>query len=912
MPDFYMPQVPNAPSIDLMGAAKALGQLPEIFQTTALNQSKLDVINQLKGLSLTDAQGNVNPAALATLATTIAPLDPKGAVDAALGAQQLQYDIQGRKTLGGDTGGPPPAAPGAAAQPNYSAVNQPTQYDDRYTAKEREHNLPPGTLKAMGFIESRHDPRAWTRGSRYKGLMQIGPDEAAKYGCNVWDADSSIECAAKIASANQFHFRQVMRREPNASELYLMHQQGAGGGPALIANPDIPAWQALNKVGVPRDLAIRSIRGNGGDPFAPASKFVQKWAGYFGPSAGTAGGQSALAAAPIASQPAATAARPAGVTPTITQIVADRVPDAASRERITDEIATTLGKNPDDEATPADRNRITGLLNTKYAERTDVATDQPPSAVPPTAVSPTPVPPAPTPTEPLAQPAQVAQAPAAAPAAAAGPVARRAPTAVSVDLSGYDRELQALTPPNWKGTALQFRDKLARDMIGMSAQAAAPLHDRIRRIDDVLAKRAEAEIRAAEPTAKEKEAAHLNMTVPEYDRYMEQQKIDIQAAAPTELKRQARDAGFGDDVMAYRGALERQKADIEATIPTVDMKNAKAAGFDSPADLQRHLEEQKAAIEAKLAKQKADIEEAMLTPEERQAKREGTGLSEFRLKQEQQKAEIATEQDIKKAEFKRYQAVEEGISAAGGIAVSDLQDAQLAKSLTNHPDFTSGNLVDQKLFLKRAVPEVFGAAEPMELYQKIVYQRLLNNFGQMRAVTKEMGDATSAGRIFSQQVTQGEKAVGMLQGTSPAGLRGLAELSIRTDQRFIQLADFMTAYKAGDKDRLPVEFTKTWPPKKPGRLDDNFDKGMRDWQINHPYLTEQEIADPKLLGARTFAGPLEAARAGVSPTEPIRTADGRIKYLPAIKSYNSMADVKAAGVKPGTIVRVLGQATYAE
>jgi hypothetical protein len=108
--------------------------------------------------------------------------------------------------------------------------------------------------------------------------MQIGPDEAAQHGCNVWDAASSIRCAAQIAAGNQFAFRQVMGRDPTAAEIYLMHQQGRAGGIALLRNANLPAYEALMRgTGLSQARAIRHIVANGGNPYAPASQFIGKW-----------------------------------------------------------------------------------------------------------------------------------------------------------------------------------------------------------------------------------------------------------------------------------------------------------------------------------------------------------------------------------------------------------------------------------------------------------------------------------------------------------------------------------------------------------------------------------------------------------------------------------------------------------
>ena len=166
-------------------------------------------------------------------------------------------------------------------------VGAPSQYDDLYAAKEQERGLPAGTLKGMGYIESRHNPRAWNElsHSQYKGLMQLGRDEAASNGVtNVWDPVQSIDGAASLASRNQDIFRSQMKRDPTASEIYLMHQQGAAGGMALIQNPDLPAWKALSS-GTKLDpqTAWNHIRANGGNPNAPASQFIQKWDNFYEP-----------------------------------------------------------------------------------------------------------------------------------------------------------------------------------------------------------------------------------------------------------------------------------------------------------------------------------------------------------------------------------------------------------------------------------------------------------------------------------------------------------------------------------------------------------------------------------------------------------------------------------------------------
>jgi hypothetical protein len=197
-----------------------------------------------------------------------------------------------RAPIPGMAGTPPaesfqgPGAPGQAA-PNFgveyhgAALKAPSPYDAQYAAADQENGLPAGFSKGTGWIESRHNPKAHSAGSQYKGLMQIGNDEAKKYGVDVWDADSSIKGAAKIAAANQYNFRQVVGRDPSAGELYLMHQQGPAGAIALLRNPDKPAWQVVRPFYKSDAMARKVISGNGGNPNAPAGQFANHWISHF-------------------------------------------------------------------------------------------------------------------------------------------------------------------------------------------------------------------------------------------------------------------------------------------------------------------------------------------------------------------------------------------------------------------------------------------------------------------------------------------------------------------------------------------------------------------------------------------------------------------------------------------------------
>lgn len=86
-------------------------------------------------------------------------------------------------------------------------------------------------------IESGGSPNAKT--GSYSGLLQMGPDEIAKYGSD------SLEAGKQMYADRAAWFEKNFGRPPTPTELYLTNQQGEGGVSAHLANPDAPAWQNM-------------------------------------------------------------------------------------------------------------------------------------------------------------------------------------------------------------------------------------------------------------------------------------------------------------------------------------------------------------------------------------------------------------------------------------------------------------------------------------------------------------------------------------------------------------------------------------------------------------------------------------------------------------------------------------------
>lgn len=122
----------------------------------------------------------------------------------------------------------------------------------------------PGYIARLIQIESGGNPNA-VSGS-YRGLGQFSPALESRYGitdANRSDPDVQRAAIARHTEANAAALRRTLGREPTQGELYLTHQQGVAGGPALLsADPTVPAWQAIRPFYNSDDVARRAITGN--------------------------------------------------------------------------------------------------------------------------------------------------------------------------------------------------------------------------------------------------------------------------------------------------------------------------------------------------------------------------------------------------------------------------------------------------------------------------------------------------------------------------------------------------------------------------------------------------------------------------------------------------------------------------
>lgn len=143
------------------------------------------------------------------------------------------------------------------------------------TAKANANGIAPADLMAMCYIESRWDPNARRPGSSYIGLLQVHKD----YG-GVFDVSKNIDAAMKLMAANKrVHVKHFGANAPwDAGLIYLYHQQGMGGAPALLKGGNASAVATLTKFHGAQK-ARQVVRDNGGNVNLTCQQFANIWLG---------------------------------------------------------------------------------------------------------------------------------------------------------------------------------------------------------------------------------------------------------------------------------------------------------------------------------------------------------------------------------------------------------------------------------------------------------------------------------------------------------------------------------------------------------------------------------------------------------------------------------------------------------
>lgn len=136
----------------------------------------------------------------------------------------------------------------------------------------------PQYLQTVAQIESGGDPNAQNPNSSASGLFQFTDPVAAQYGLDdPTDPVAATDAMKSLTSDNYAALSKSLGRAPTEAELYLAHQQGAGGAAKLLSDPDAPAVDVLGK---------KQVLNNGGNPDMTAADFANLWQGKYDKAAG--------------------------------------------------------------------------------------------------------------------------------------------------------------------------------------------------------------------------------------------------------------------------------------------------------------------------------------------------------------------------------------------------------------------------------------------------------------------------------------------------------------------------------------------------------------------------------------------------------------------------------------------------
>ncbi|WP_273721741.1 MULTISPECIES: transglycosylase SLT domain-containing protein [unclassified Bartonella] len=149
------------------------------------------------------------------------------------------------------------------------------------------YGLPESYLYRVAQVESGGNPNARNPRSSAGGLYQFIDSTAKQYGLqDRFDPIQAADAMGRFTRDNRNHLSRVLGRAPTEAELYLAHQQGAGGAARLLQNPHANAAQIVgsNAVGLNAgnnamragDFANRVFQMYGGQQPYRASSVAQR------------------------------------------------------------------------------------------------------------------------------------------------------------------------------------------------------------------------------------------------------------------------------------------------------------------------------------------------------------------------------------------------------------------------------------------------------------------------------------------------------------------------------------------------------------------------------------------------------------------------------------------------------------
>lgn len=145
--------------------------------------------------------------------------------------------------------------------------------EDYISQAARRYGIDPMTMIRIAQIESAMNPNAKNPRSSAGGLFQFIDGTAKQMGLrNRFDPQEAADAAARLAAQNAQFLQSRIGRQPTGAELYLAHQQGAGGAAKILGNPNAPAESVVGR---------QAVALNGGKPGMTAADFAALWTNKF-------------------------------------------------------------------------------------------------------------------------------------------------------------------------------------------------------------------------------------------------------------------------------------------------------------------------------------------------------------------------------------------------------------------------------------------------------------------------------------------------------------------------------------------------------------------------------------------------------------------------------------------------------
>lgn len=143
--------------------------------------------------------------------------------------------------------------------------------------------ISPSYYSRLSTIESSNNPYAQNSSSSAGGLFQFIDSTWNQWGSGskLGTGDNVASGIAGLTKSNFNVLKKALGREPTQGELYLAHQQGAGGAVALLSNPNASATEVVG---------YDAVINNGGTAGMSAGDFASLWTNKFGGGSATGGG----------------------------------------------------------------------------------------------------------------------------------------------------------------------------------------------------------------------------------------------------------------------------------------------------------------------------------------------------------------------------------------------------------------------------------------------------------------------------------------------------------------------------------------------------------------------------------------------------------------------------------------------